>query len=149
MESGKILLFTSPLAHLVMHRHYARIYRHAAYLALTAMLLLMAGPVIGQFSAYDASGHGQHSKSSIPTMEQTATASSTGGHSPLKVLSWHEQCNYCLLFYHCPVLSAVLPPVVHEASIAAVGPIVATRLAHGHLAVFPHALTRAPPIATR
>ncbi|TDX29353.1 DUF2946 family protein [Modicisalibacter xianhensis] len=126
-------------------RHHARAYRHAVHLALIAMLLLVTGPVIGQLSAFGEPGHHSHAGASMPTL-----SSPPAHQSQLpETLGWHEQCGYCSLFHHSPVLSGALPAVAHTFLLAAGEPLAATRPAHGGLAIFPHALTRAPPVVVR
>lgn len=106
------------------------------------MLLLVTGPVIGQLSAFDKSGH-HHSDVPMAAMAP-APHHTLGG-----VIDWHEQCGYCSLFQHFPVLTGVLPPMARMPLPIADEPSADTRSAHGSLAVFPHALTRAPPSADR
>lgn len=123
-------------------RFHVQPYRYAARLALIAMLLLVTGPVIGQLSAFGESGHHQPDVS-MPTM---AHAASPAQHHPLSnVIGWHEQCGYCSLYQHFPVLAGILPPVAHMPLLAAAVQAADTHSAYGRLTVFPHALTRAPP----
>ncbi|MHB0775101.1 DUF2946 family protein [Halomonas sp. WWR20] len=124
----------------MLHHRPVRPCRHPAYLALLAMLLLVAGPAIGQFSAFDRAGHEHHAG-------QVSSAQSSAESSFSKAVSWHEQCGYCSLFYHCPVLDVALPQVARDPLLAMLAPSAATRSAQGNLTVFPHALTRAPPLA--
>lgn len=126
-------------------RRHAQAYRHAVSLALIAMLLLVTGPVIGQLSAFGEPGHHPHSDASMSAM-----TSAPAHHHPLsEAIGWHEQCDYCSLFQHFPVLSGALLPLARHALWIAGQPLASPRAAYGHLAVFPHALTRAPPATFR
>ncbi|KGE79319.1 DUF2946 domain-containing protein [Halomonas sp. ND22Bw] len=123
--------------------------RSVARLALLAMWLVVAGPLIGQLSAAGPGHHVEHHHAQahaaghrVSTAEAPA---STEGGSSAAVLHWQVACGYCTLFQQMPVLSALLPGVVPLASHAITAPVVATRAAHGGPAVFPQAPTRAPP----
>lgn len=121
--------------------------RLAARFALLAMLLLVTGPLIGQLRAAGHTGHTGH----ISHVGHTGH-NSHAGHGdtqPQAAFGWHAQCGYCSLFQQVPVLMAMLPYVAPVASPAITAPVVATRRAHGGAAVFPQALTRAPPVLTR
>ncbi|MFC3291644.1 DUF2946 domain-containing protein [Modicisalibacter luteus] len=128
-------------------RRHARTYRHAVSLALIAMLLLVTGPVIGQLSAFDDLGHHLHSDASRSAMTSATTSAQ---HPPLsEAIGWHAQCGYCSLFQHFPVLPGALTPAARLALWAAGQPLASPQAAHGHLAVFPNALSRAPPAIFR
>ncbi|MBH8579210.1 DUF2946 domain-containing protein [Bisbaumannia pacifica] len=133
--------------------------RLAARFALLAMLLLVTGPLIGQLRAAGHTGHTGHTGhiSHVGHTGHISHAGHTGhnshaGHGdtqPQAAFGWHAQCGYCSLFQQVPVLMAMLPYVAPVASPAITAPVVATRRAHGGAAVFPQALTRAPPVLTR
>ncbi|MDR5890559.1 MULTISPECIES: DUF2946 domain-containing protein [Halomonas] len=116
--------------------------RSVARLALLAMWLVVAGPLIGQFSAAERVQHGSghHGMAHHEAMGQVAPSVADEA-EPHR----HEACGYCSLFQRMPVLSALLPGVVPLPSHAITAPVVATRAAHGGPAVFPQAPTRAPP----
>ncbi|MDR5858003.1 DUF2946 domain-containing protein [Halomonas eurihalina] len=133
----------------MLHRFQPHRSRLAARFALLGMLLLVIGPLIGQVSAAAGNGHDHagHSMSASSHMAMQALGESDHGTSHhAAVLHWHAQCGYCSLFQQMPVLMAMLPHVVPVASHAITAPVVATRTAHGGPAVFPQALTRAPPV---
>lgn len=125
-----------------LHRSGHRAHRHAVRLALVAMLLLLAGPIIGQLSAFGESGLGHHAGAS---MAHAADESIRAAPHRAKAASWHDQCGYCPLFQHCPVIAVALPKAARAPVPATAQPATATSAAHGSLATFPHALTRAPP----
>ncbi|GAB2800499.1 hypothetical protein GCM10027040_30050 [Halomonas shantousis] len=109
------------------------------------MLLLMMGPVIGQLSAFDRVKPAHHSGISTSAVNKPATAFASL-HTKA-VFSWHQQCDYCSLFQHVPVLETALPQTTQASPPASSQRLTAIRLGYGTLAVFPHALTRAPPAA--
>ena len=109
------------------------------------MLLLVTGPVIGQLSAFGESRHHHHASVSMSSM----ASPSAEHHSLSGVLGWHEQCDYCSLFQHFPVLTGVLSFLARIPPLGVGEPVARTRSAYGDLAVFPHALTRAPPASVR
>ncbi|WP_275286105.1 DUF2946 domain-containing protein [Halomonas elongata] len=132
----------------MLHRFQHHRSRLAARFALLAMLLLVTGPLIGQVSAASSEVHAGHTTETSPRTAMAAS-SETGHHDAephAAVFCWQAQCGYCSLFQQMPVLMAMLPHVVPVASHAIMAPVVATRTAHGGPAVFPQALTRAPPI---
>ncbi|CBV43150.1 DUF2946 domain-containing protein [Halomonas elongata] len=136
----------------MLHRFQHHRSRLFARFALLAMLLLVIGPLIGQVSAagvHDHAGHTTHVGHTMETSPHMAMSASgeTDHGTPhhAAVLHWQVQCGYCSLFQQMPVLMAMLPRVVPMASHAITAPVVATRTAHGGPAVFPQALTRAPP----
>ncbi|MCK2184279.1 DUF2946 domain-containing protein [Halomonas getboli] len=122
-------------------------FRSPARLALLAMWLVVAGPLIGQLSA---AGHAHHGGAHLaghrlgPAMSMAEAPASIDG-AAAAVLHWQVACGYCTLFQQMPVLSALLPSVAPVPSHAITAPVVATRAAHGGPAVFPQAPTRAPP----
>ncbi|SHJ84963.1 DUF2946 domain-containing protein [Halomonas caseinilytica] len=133
----------------MLHRFQHHRSRLAVRFALLAMLLLAIGPMIGQVSAAVGSGHDHagHSMSASSHMVMQASGESDHGtphHAAMH--HWQVQCGYCSLFQQMPVLMAMLPRVAPVASHVITAPVVATRTAHGGPAVFPQALTRAPPI---
>ncbi|WP_016855510.1 DUF2946 domain-containing protein [Halomonas smyrnensis] len=117
--------------------------RSVARLALLAMWLVVAGPLIGQFSAAERAHHGAaHQGRHHEAMSRGASSvAMTNEAAPHR----HEACGYCSLFQRMPVLSALLPSVAPVPSHAITAPVVATRSPHGGPAVFPQAPTRAPP----
>ncbi|MDT8894410.1 DUF2946 domain-containing protein [Halomonas sp. I1] len=133
----------------MLHRFQHHRSCRAARFALLAMLLLVIGPLIGQVSAADggAHDHAGHRMAASPQMAMSAS-DETGQHEAghhAAVFCWQTQCGYCSLFQQMPVLMAMLPHVAPVASHVITAPVVATRTAHGGPAVFPQALTRAPP----
>lgn len=127
------------------------------------MCLMVLGPLIGQVSG-QVSGqtggpmHGHHAAHHISgdpgllsdshTSSHTSShANSHTGHATDHGLGLADACGYCSLYQHVPVLTLLLVLA------ALVGPIhrqgVRHRPAHGHSrpAVFPQALTRAPPFS--
>lgn len=127
---------------MTLHRSGHRPHRLAARLALVAMLLLLVGPVIGQLSAFGESAHGHHAGT---PMAHAADESARADAHRTKAASWLDPCGYCSLFQHCPVIADALPRAARASVPATAQPATAPCAAHGSLAVFPHALTRAPP----
>ncbi len=128
--------------------------RPAARLALLAMWLLVAGPLLGQLSAAEQGRHvghplrhpgEQHHLGGHPPGPMASTAEAPATVSTATALHRQVACGYCMLFQQMPVLSAMLPRLVPVPSPAITAPVVATRAAHGGPAVFPQAPTRAPP----
>ncbi|ABE57564.1 DUF2946 domain-containing protein [Chromohalobacter israelensis] len=117
--------------------------RVTAWLSLFAMLLVVCGPVVGQASAslrHDAmpshammhaeAGHGDHTR---------------GGH--VASVGLHDQCLYCSLFGHFPVLEGASTASMAD-NAAVIAPRVPRVLASQAVTTtFPNALTRAPPYA--
>ncbi|GAB3338336.1 MULTISPECIES: DUF2946 domain-containing protein [Chromohalobacter] len=113
--------------------------RFTAWLSLFAMLLVVCGPVVGQASAslrHDAmpahaeAGHGDHSRD---------------GH--VASVGLHDQCPYCSLFGHFPVIEGAFTASVVD-NAAVIAPHAPRVLASQAVTTtFPNALTRAPPLA--
>lgn len=119
--------------------------RSSARLALLAMWLVVAGPLIGQLSAAEQGDHGHHGGHGRHAGHPAGQMVSMAEESSSALLHWQMACGYCSLFQQMPVLSARLPRVAPVPSHAITAPVVATRAAHGGPAVFPQAPTRAPP----
>ena len=113
------------------------------------MCLVVLGPLIGQVSGQM---HGHHAAHHISGDAGLLTASHTNshanshtGHATDQGIGLADACGYCSLYQHVPVLTLLLVLA------ALAGPIyrqgVRHRPARGHSrpAVFPQALTRAPP----
>ncbi|MDN3556591.1 DUF2946 domain-containing protein [Halomonas maura] len=128
--------------HHALHRHS----RPAARLALLAMLLLVAGPLVGQLSAAGQGQHAGHGADQTHRLHAPAAATAEAPAGDAAAAYWHAACGYCSLFQQMPVLSAMLPSVPPLPSRAITAPVMATRAAHGGPAVFPQAPTRAPPL---
>ncbi|WP_168380891.1 DUF2946 family protein [Modicisalibacter radicis] len=115
----------------------------AIYLALLAMLLVLVGPIVGQLCAYGEPHHTAHGSRDGHAVGMASSAAEH--HSPAR--DWHTQCGYCSLLLHVPVLDGVVPRIERQAQGVEDARVAAVRAAHGAPALFPHALTRAPPSA--
>lgn len=106
------------------------------------MLLVLVGPLVSQAREMGQAG--------VPGwMDELACATehSAPGHDstmPGHEMSW-AKCGYCTLLFNSPALS---PDTLHGldlADLTTAPPTPATQSGHGSRAVFPGALTRAPP----
>ncbi|MDW5376426.1 DUF2946 family protein [Halomonas sp. HP20-15] len=111
----------------------------ATYLALLAMVLVLIGQLVGQLCAY-----GEPARTGDHAMGMEA---SVAAEHPSPAQSWHIQCGYCSLLLHVPILDGVVVELGHTHQGMGSMPVAALRAAHGDPGLFPHALTRAPPIA--
>lgn len=114
-----------------------RVPRQAACLALLAMLLAVTGPLIGQASAVAHAGH--HPVAAMPAHAPATTDHETA------VFTWHDQCGYCLLFQHCPVLDIGLAPIAPPSQGPLDQPAGMPQAAQDTPALSSHAPPRAPP----
>lgn len=127
--------------------------RHALWVALFAMLMVFAGPLISQSMpmghsmsmAAMAMGempmhHGPAHGHGALQPGQLASNPSTGDLHPI----W-EKCGYCNLMLHCPALPQPLSLLTAAATPLVRAEHYFTRAGHARQAIFPGALTRAPP----
>ncbi|WP_442488198.1 DUF2946 family protein [Halomonas litopenaei] len=138
--------------------------RHAPWWALVAMCLVVLGPLIGQVSGQMHGQHAAHHKSGHAAHQMDGHAghatNSQAGHAirqpassdqpdpaPTAQQGLVDACGYCSLYQHVPVLTLLLVLAALAGPIRRQG--VCHRPARGHSrpAVFPQALTRAPPPA--
>lgn len=109
------------------------------------MLLVLVGPLVSQ--ARDM-GPG-----TVPDwMDELAcsTDHSGPGHEPAMPgheMSW-AKCGYCTLLFNSPALGSFALHGLSLGDLASLPPGSATNAGHGSRAVFPGALTRAPPVVT-
>ncbi len=110
------------------------------------MLLLFVGPVVSQVQSLGQAGEVP------PWMGELACSGSDHGPSshepamPAHEMSW-AKCGYCTLLFNSPALGST---ALHGLTLADSGnpPLVpAPQAGHATQAVFPGALTRAPPVA--
>ncbi|WP_280570189.1 DUF2946 domain-containing protein [Chromohalobacter sp. 296-RDG] len=116
--------------------------RFTAWLSLFAMLLVVCGPVVGQASAslrHDAM------PAHMTMHVEAGQGPPSSGH--VESAGLHDQCPYCSLFGHFPVIEGV-STISIAANAAVIAPRVPSVLASQAVTTtFPNALTRAPPPA--
>lgn len=142
---------------------------HALWVSLFAMLMVFAGPLISQSMPMDhdagmameagsamGSGMSMPMATSMPmhhgsqhgapaaadNLAQAAQPQPTSELHPL----W-EKCGYCNLMLHCPALPQTLTLLSAPASPEPHAQHYFIRAGYGRQAIFPGALTRAPPPA--
>ncbi|MDE3739369.1 MULTISPECIES: DUF2946 domain-containing protein [Pseudomonas] len=123
---------------------HGRARQRGAWLGLLAMLLLFVGPLVSQARDMGPGG-------APAWMDELACATDHSAPShepsmPSHEMSW-AKCGYCTLLFNSPALS---PNALHGlvlTDLALPVPIAATQAGHGSRAIFPGALTRAPPAA--
>ncbi|MFC0267857.1 DUF2946 domain-containing protein [Kushneria aurantia] len=125
----------------------------AARLALAALLIIFIAPVVSQSLAAlntsaphaGAMSHGHHHQSASDHGHHHHTAAADDDGSTGGVHANFDSCGYCSLLSHFPLAAQrdfFLPP---ERAGPHAAPIMAIRVGHGRSAVFPNALSRAPP----
>ncbi|WP_069086338.1 DUF2946 domain-containing protein [Pseudomonas sp. TCU-HL1] len=123
---------------------YGRARQHGAWLGLLAMLLVLVGPLVSQ--ARDMAPVGVP-----PWMGELACATEHGGPGHQPVMPDHEmswaKCGYCTLLFNSPALNPASLHGLDLAGLASPQAALAPRAGHAAQAVFPGALTRAPPFA--
>jgi len=128
----------------------------AAWLALFAMLLSSITPVISQSLAAthgntslvaEAQYCGQAPNAEmglggVPALmlDEDDTSSSSGQ------TAWHDACGYCTLASACPMVLVVCASVLAMAQAPTLPVPSADDAVPPSAAVYPHALTRAPPV---
>ncbi|SOC51904.1 Protein of unknown function [Chromohalobacter canadensis] len=116
-------------------------HRFTAWLSLLAMLLVVCGPVIGQASA--SLRHGAMPAHGMMHAEVGHASHSRG--DPVTTIGLHDQCPYCSLFGHFPVIEGASTASLSD-NATVVAPRVPRVLASQAVTTtFPNALTRAPP----
>lgn len=109
-----------------------------------AMLLVLVGPLVSQARDMGQGG--------VPVwMDELACATdqSAPGHEPSMPsheMSW-AKCGYCTLLFNSPALNPASLHGLDLVGLASPQPGLASLSGHGGRAVFPGALTRAPPVA--
>ncbi len=112
----------------------------AAWLALFAMLLSSITPVISQSLA------ATHGNTSLVAEAQYCGQAPNAEMGLGDVAAWHDACGYCTLASACPMVLAVCASVVAVAQAPALPVPSADDAVPPSAAVYPHALTRAPPV---
>ncbi len=110
------------------------------------MLMMFIGPLISQAMPMEHTrAMAMEMPMDMPGMDMGEHVGAHHGDPSLHPL-W-EKCGYCSLFFHTPALPHTpgYLPLAKPAAIAAFTP--PTRQGHARQAVFPGALTRAPPAA--
>jgi len=121
--------------------------RSAVWVALFAMLMVFAGPLISQSTPMAHSMNmgdmamPMHHDHGARSPNPHASQPSNGDLHPL----W-EKCGYCNLMLHCPALPQTLSLLTAAATPLARAEHYFTRAGHARQAIFPGALTRAPPL---
>lgn len=144
---------------------------HALWVSLFAMLMVFAGPLISQSMPMDhdagmametgsAMGSGMAMSMSMPMHHGSQHGTSADADGVAQALQpqpqpqptselhplW-EKCGYCNLMLHCPALPQTLTLLSAPASPEPRALHYFIRAGHGRQAIFPGALTRAPPPA--
>jgi hypothetical protein len=126
--------------------------RSAVWIALFAMLMVFAGPLISQSTPMAHSmnmGAMAMGDMAMPMHHDHGAKppnrlDSQPGNGDLHPL-W-EKCGYCNLMLHCPALPQTLSVLTAAATPLARAEHYFTRAGHARQAIFPGALTRAPPL---
>jgi hypothetical protein len=106
------------------------------------MLLVFVGPLVSQAQAMGQGG--------VPHwMGELACSAEDGAPSQQPAMPSHElswaKCGYCTLLFSSPALSPAALHGLALADLASSQPALAPQAGHAAKAVFPGALTRAPP----
>ena len=121
-----------------------------SWISLFAVLMIFIGPLISQSMPMEHE-RGMPMDLNLPmgmgmdmSMDHSAHHGQPSAADPQLHPLW-EKCGYCSLFFHCPALPNALS-LMGDAVAALRDKAIASPL-HGHAgqAVFPGALTRAPP----
>lgn len=140
---------------------------HALWVSLFAMLMVFAGPLISQSMPMDhdagmametgsGMGSGMSMSMSMPMHHGSQRGAPAAADSlaqaaqPHASSEWHplwEKCGYCNLMLHCPALPQTLTLLSAPARPEPRALHYFVRAGHGRQAIFPGALTRAPPPA--
>ncbi|MBY5924904.1 MULTISPECIES: DUF2946 family protein [unclassified Halomonas] len=135
--------------------------RHALWWALVAMCLVVLGPLIGQVSGHTGGQmHGHHAAhptsadAGVLTAHHTSShssrhisrqANSHKGHATDQGIGLADACGYCSLYQHVPVLTLLLVLAALAGPVRRQGARHRPARGHSRPAIFPQALTRAPP----
>ena len=122
---------------------YGRRKQHGAWLGLLAMLLVFAGPLLSQSRIPP--------QQVVPAwLDELACATDRQASFEHPAQPGHEmgwaKCGYCTLLFNSPALSSAPLLAGFLAQVGGVQPTEATQPGHATSAVFPNALTRAPPV---
>ncbi|MDE1165800.1 MAG: DUF2946 domain-containing protein [Pseudomonas sp.] len=121
------------------------------WLSLFAMLMIFIGPLVSQAMPM-GQGHAMPMNMSMDMgssmhghgcEEDSGTVDKSGLH-PI----W-EKCGYCSLFFHSPALASAPAFLPAAAPQAILGEVPHTLDGHARQAVFPGAMSRAPPSFSR
>ncbi|MFZ6047877.1 DUF2946 domain-containing protein [Pseudomonas sp. CR3202] len=123
---------------------YGTARQRGAWLGLLAMLLVFVGPLVSQARDMGQAG--------VPAwMGELACSTEHSGPSHQPAMPEHElswaKCGYCTLLFNSPALGSTAPHGLALADAASPQPTPETQAGHRSQAVFPGALTRAPPVA--
>lgn len=119
-------------------------------LALFAMLLLFAGPLISQSQALyaalsDRQAMAEHCHDMPATRSSEASAAHNASSSDQDCCDghWLERCGYCSLLHYSPPLAVAVLSVPQAP--ATESPFVVAGIAVTHSPIFPGSRSRAPP----
>lgn len=115
--------------------------RLVAWLSLFAMLLVVCGPAIGQASA--ALRH--HAMPAGMMMHVGMESRAIGAGHHVDTAGLHDQCGYCSLFGHFPVLAEASGSSTPDGAIVSAPRVPEVLASQASTTTFPNALTRAPP----
>lgn len=136
-----------------MRRVAPRHLGHALWISLFAMLMVFAGPLISQsmpMGIHSAMVMDADMDMSMPMHPGGKHASADGvSLQPQPYAELHpmwEKCGYCNLMLHCPALPQTLTLLSAPANPEPRAQHYFTRAGYARQAIFPGALTRAPPL---
>lgn len=108
------------------------------------MLLLFVGPLVSQARDMAPGGVPAWMGELACAADQRATGDAPP--MPSHEMAW-AKCGYCTLLFNSPALGSTALYASLPCDLASPPPSLATQAGHGTRAVFPGALTRAPPVA--
>ncbi|WP_277961584.1 DUF2946 domain-containing protein [Pseudomonas sp. RIT-To-2] len=122
------------------HRPSAPRPPRATWLSLFAMLMIFIGPLVSQAMPME------HERGVAMEMPMDMPGMDMGNHhgDPALHPLW-EKCGYCSLFFHTPALPTTPDPLPLAKPATVAGWVPTTRQGHARQAIFPGAMTRAPP----
>ncbi|MGC1330070.1 MAG: DUF2946 domain-containing protein [Pseudomonas sp.] len=122
------------------HRSRTPAAQRATWLSLFAMLMMFIGPLISQSMPMD------HDRAMPMEMSMDMPGMDMGSHhgDPSLHPIW-EKCGYCSLFFHTPALPGTPDYLPLGTPLTVAGLVPPTLQGHARQAIFPGALTRAPP----
>ncbi|UYF99685.1 DUF2946 family protein [Halomonas sp. GD1P12] len=131
------------------HRRWYRVALHAA---LTAMLLLLIGPLISQSQAghHEAHRHaasGAHHDHPSSAHRSHAAPETSPEPSIEPIFTWFHECGYCSLWQQFPSAHAFLPAIARQAFVHHAPRPKSPHQGFASFDNYLHAPVRAPPLA--
>ncbi|MFC0338075.1 Protein of unknown function [Kushneria avicenniae] len=125
--------------------HQSVTQRQAVSLALMAMIMMFAGPLISQTRLVGTEEHQGH-RSAAMTHSVMMSAAMASEHHQANVFKWFDQCGYCSLWQHFPATPPDHLPLLRDHGKPPSLVVMHTLRGMATAPVFPHALSRAPPM---